>query len=72
MAQTHPVARTRVLSIGFLVGFFGLSLLLALLVIAVADGWWRFLLLVVPAGFAVATVTELMRSAKNPDEDLPT
>jgi hypothetical protein len=72
MAETHPVARARVLSIGFLVGFFGLSLLLALLVIAVADGWWRFLLLVVPVAFAVAAATELMRSAKDADEDLPT
>lgn len=72
MAETHPVARTRVLSIGFLVGFFGLSLLLALLVIAVASGWWRFLLLIAPLAFGVAMVVEFTRSARNADEQLPT
>ena len=71
MAETHPVARTRVLSIGFLVGFFGLSLLLALLVIAVASGWWRFLLVILPAAFGAATVLEFRRSTRNADEQLP-
>jgi uncharacterized membrane protein len=61
-----------VLSIGFLVGFFGLSLLLALLVIAVASGWWRFLLLIVPAAFAVAMGVEFKRSTRKADEQLPT
>jgi hypothetical protein len=72
MAQTHPVARPRVLSIGFLVGFFGLSLLLALLVIAVAHGWWRFLLLLAPIAFGAAMVVEFVRSTHGADEQLPT
>ncbi|HET7137772.1 MAG TPA: hypothetical protein VFI04_05420 [Gaiellaceae bacterium] len=72
MAETHPVARLRVFSIGFLVGFFGLSLLLALLVIARAHGWWRFLLLLLPIAFGIAMAAEFVRSMKNADEQLPT
>jgi hypothetical protein len=72
MAETHPVARLRVFSLGFLVAFFALTLLLALLVIAVAGGWWRFLLIIVPAAFAVATIVEFRRSARNADVQLTT
>ena len=72
MAETHPVARLRVFSLGFLVAFFALTLLLALLVIAVASGWWRFLLVILPAAFGAAAVAEFRRSAKDADEQAPT
>ncbi|HET7648766.1 MAG TPA: hypothetical protein VFK17_09350 [Gaiellaceae bacterium] len=72
MAETHPVARLRVFSLGFLTGFFALTLLLALIVIALADGWWRFLLLVLPIVFAAAMIAEFRRSARSPDEQIRT
>jgi hypothetical protein len=72
MAETHPVARLRVFSLGFLTAFFALTLLLALIVIALAGGWWRFLLLVLPLAFGAALVAEFRRSAKSPDEQLRT
>jgi uncharacterized membrane protein len=71
MANTRPVARPRVLSIGFLTALFGLTLLLALAVIGRADGWWRFLLLVLPLVFAALTAAEVRRSARSPDEQTP-
>jgi hypothetical protein len=72
MAETHPVARLRVFSLGFLTAFFALTLLLALIVIALAGGWWRFLLLVLPLVFGAAVVAEFRRSAKSADEQLRT
>jgi hypothetical protein len=68
MTQTQRVARPRVLSIGFLTAFFGLTLLLALMVIGRADGWWRFLLLVLPLAFGAAAAFEFRRSVEDPDE----
>jgi hypothetical protein len=68
MAETRTVARPRVLSIGFLTAFFGLSTLLALAVIMRTGAWWRFLLLAVPLAFAAAAVVEFRRSVASPDE----
>jgi ABC-type polysaccharide/polyol phosphate export permease len=68
MAQPRPVARTRVLSIGFLTAFFGLTLLLALAVIGRWDNPWRFVLILVPLAFAALVVVEFRRSVKSPDE----
>jgi hypothetical protein len=70
MAQPQRVARPRVLSIGFLTAFFGLTLLLALMVIMRTGAWWRFLFLVLPLVFGAATVVEFRRSVKSPDETL--
>jgi uncharacterized membrane protein len=72
MAQTRPVARLRVFSLGFLVAAFALTLLLALAVIGRADGWWRFLLVIPPVVLAAATVLGFRRSAKSPDEQIRT
>ena len=72
MAGTHPVARLRVFSLGFLVAFFALTLLLALVVIAVAAGWWRFLFLLLPIAFAAAGAVEFRRSTRSADEQQPT
>jgi hypothetical protein len=41
-------------------------------VIAVASGWWRFLLVILPAAFGAAAVAEFRRSAKDADEQAPT
>jgi hypothetical protein len=71
VAQSRPVARSRVLSLGFLTALFGLSLVLAVVVIQLVDGWWRFLLLLVPAVFAGLFAVEARRSAKSPDEQVP-
>lgn len=68
MTQPRPVARPRVLSIGFLTAFFGVTLLLALIVIARAHPWWRFLFLILPAAFAVLGIVELRRVMQSPDE----
>ena len=68
MAQPRPVARRRVLSIGFLTGFFGLSLLLALTVIGRWDSPWRFALLVPPLVLATLVAIEFRRSVRSPDE----
>jgi hypothetical protein len=72
MAQTRPVARLRVFSLGFLVALFALTLLLALAVIGRSGAWWRFLLVIPPVVFAAAVVVEFRRSAKSPDEQLRT
>jgi hypothetical protein len=70
MREPRPVARTRVFSLGFLVAFFALSLLLALAVIGRASGDWRFALIALPVIFAALFVVEAVRSAKSPDETL--
>ncbi|HEY0415303.1 MAG TPA: hypothetical protein VGC78_02850 [Gaiellaceae bacterium] len=72
MASTRPVARPRVLSLGFLTAFFGLTLLLALAVIGRADSPWRFALLAPPVVFAALFVVEFRRSVRSPDEQVPT
>jgi membrane protein implicated in regulation of membrane protease activity len=68
MAQPRPVARTRVLSIGFLTAFFGLTLLLALAVVARWDNPWRYVLVLIPLVFAALVGVEVRRSVKSPDE----
>jgi hypothetical protein len=68
MAQPRPVARTRVLSIGFLTAFFGITLLLALAVIGRSGNPWRFALIVVPLLFAALVAVEVRRSMQSPDD----
>jgi hypothetical protein len=64
-------ARPRTFLVGIFTGLFGLSLLLALVVIAHADVWWRFLLLVLPAIFVTLVALEFRRSVEAPDEGAP-
>jgi hypothetical protein len=64
-------ARPRTFLVGIFTGLFGLSLLLALVVIGHADVWWRFLLLVLPAIFVVLVALEFRRSVAAPDEGAP-
>lgn len=68
MTQPRPVARARVYSLGFLTALFGVTLLLALILIARVDGWWRFLFLILPAAFAVAGAVEFRIVVRSPDE----
>jgi len=64
-------ARPRTFLVGIFTGLFGVSLLLALVVIGHADGWWRFLLLVVPAVFVALAGLQFRRSVEAPDEREP-
>ena len=64
-------ARPRTFLVGIFTGLFGISLLFALVVIAHADVWWRFLLLVLPAVFAALAAFEFRRSMQAPDEGRP-
>jgi hypothetical protein len=64
-------ARSRTFLVGIFTGLFGLSLLFALVVIGHADGAWRFLLLLVPAGFLALVALEFRRSVAAPDEHEP-
>jgi hypothetical protein len=61
-------ARPRTFLVGIFTGLFGISTLLALVVIAHADVWWRWLLLALPLSFAALVGFELRRSIAAPDE----
>jgi|tagenome__1003787_1003787.scaffolds.fasta_scaffold20718768_2 hypothetical protein len=64
-------ARPRTFLVGIFTGLFGISLLLALVVIGHADVWWRWLLLVLPAIFVALVALEFTRSIRAPDEGAP-
>jgi membrane protein implicated in regulation of membrane protease activity len=67
----RQVARPRVLSIGFFTAGFGLTLLLAVVVVQNVATPLRFLLFAIPAAFAALAVRELLQSAKSADERAP-
>jgi membrane protein implicated in regulation of membrane protease activity len=54
--------------IGFFGALFGLSALLAGIVIQLASTGWRFGVLVLPIVFACLTAVEVRRSSRKPDE----
>jgi hypothetical protein len=64
-------ARPRTFLVGIFTGLFGISLLLALVVIGHAEVWWRWLLLVLPAVFVALVALEFKRSIRAPDEGAP-
>ena len=72
MTETRPVAKPRVLALGFATGGLGLTLLLAIVIIFVADGWWRFLFILLPLAFAAFGVLDAYRAGKQPDERIRT
>jgi hypothetical protein len=54
--------------IGIFGALFGLTALLAGIVIQLADTGWRFAVLVLPLAFAGLTAAELRRSVETPDD----
>ena len=54
--------------VGVFGALFGLSALLAGIVIQLANTGWRFAILALPLVFACLIVAELRRSVRNPDE----
>jgi hypothetical protein len=68
---TEPSARPAVFALGFLVGIWGLTVLLAIIAIELAHAWWGYLFLIPPVVLGLVTVADAVVAARKPDEVEP-